>query len=108
VTLSDTRQIEVLIRLENISKRFVQLEFPTTQRVEILVHDETGKQIVRWSDDHAFEPVVAYVGINPGEHIEYTGSLSTRDFQPGRKYTVTAFFPSFEQLKAEEVIVPQS
>lgn len=108
VRLPDTRQIEVLIRLENISSRFVQLEFPTSQRIEILVQDQTGKQILRWSEDHSFEPVSAYVGINPGEHVEYAESISTRDMQPGQKYTVTAFFPSFEKLKAEEVIVPQS
>lgn len=107
VKLSDARQIEIRIRLENISRKFVQLEFPTTQRIEILIRDETGRQITQWSDARTFEPVAGFVGINPGEHVEYSTSVSTRDLQPGRKYTVVGFFPNFEKLTAEETIVPE-
>lgn len=105
--LSDVRQIDVRIQLENISKRFVQLEFPTSQRIDILIHDEAGKPIVQWSEDRAFDTGVSYVGINPGEHVEYSTTLSTRDLQPGKKYTVVGFFPNFADLKAEETIHPQ-
>ena len=108
VKLAEARQLEVRIRLENISRKFVQLQFPTTQRIEIMVKDETGKGIVKWSEDRLFENVTSYVGINPGERVDYTATVPTRDMQAGRKYTVTGFFPSFNDLKAETTIVPES
>ncbi len=108
VKLSDMRQVDVRIRLENISKKYVQLEFPTTQRFEILVSDENGKLIDQWSEDHSFESTVTYVGINPGEHVEYTATIPTRDMQPGKKYIVAGFFPNFPELKVEQTIVPEN
>ena len=108
VRLSDARQFEVRIRLENISRKFVQLQFPTSQRIELLVRDDTGKTIVKWSEDRLFENVVGYVGINPGEHVEYSANIPTRDLGVGRKYVVTGFFPSFGELKAETTIVPEA
>jgi hypothetical protein len=107
VSLAETRQVEVTLRLTNRSSRFVQLEFPTTQRFEMLLRDAGGKTLVQWSEDQAFEPTPGVVGINPGEHLEYRASLSTRDLQPGGRYTVTAFFPSREDLKAELPLAPQ-
>ncbi len=107
VSLSETRRIEAALRLTNRSARFVQLEFPTTQRFEILLRAAaTGKTLVQWSEDQAFEPTPGVVGINPGEHLEYRASLSTRDLQPGGRYTVTAFFPSRGDLKVELPLVP--
>lgn len=104
--LADTRQLNVQLRLANISNRFIQLEFPTTQRFEILVNDATGKLVTQWSEERTFEPNVGVVGINPGEHLEYDTTIATRDMKPGQKYTVVGFFPNFEQLKAQEVITP--
>lgn len=108
VKLSDVRQLQVRIRLENISKRYVQLEFPTTQRIEILVHGENGKLVTQWSEDRSFDPTVSYVGINPGEHLEYSTTIPTRDMQPGKKYIVQGFFPQFEALKTEQIVVPEA
>ena len=101
VSLSETRRIEAVLRLTNRSSRFVQLEFPTTQRFEMLLRDAAGKTLVQWSEDQAFESAPSVVGINPGEHLEYRASLSTRDLQPGGRYTITAFFPIRENLKVE-------
>lgn len=106
VRLSDVRHIEVMMRVKNISKRFVQLEFPTSQRIEILVRDEKNQLVTQWSEDRAFDPGTSYVGINPGEHIEYKTAISTRDLKAGRHYKVLGFFPNFEALRAEKVITP--
>ena len=108
VRLSDSRQIEARIRLENISRKFVQLQFPTSQRIELIVHDDAGKTIFQWSEDHIIEQTVGFVGINPGEHVEYTATIPTRDMQVGRKYTIEGFFPSFRDLKLQTSIVPES
>lgn len=107
VKLSDTRRIEVSIRLKNISRHFIQLEFPTTQRFDVTVQDETGAMVAQWSEDQPFEPVASYVGINPGEQLEYKAILATRDMLPGQSYRITAFFPSRTDLKAELTLVPQ-
>ncbi len=108
VRLSDDRQVEVKIRLRNTSKRFVQLQFPTTQRIEILVHGEGGKLVTQWSEDRSFDPAPSYVSINPGEHVEYATFIPTRDMQAGKPYTVTGFFPHHEELKAEKVLTPEA
>ena len=107
VKLSDVRQISVKISLENVSKRFVQLQFPTSQRIEILVRDDKGKLVTQWSEDRAYEQIPGYVGINRGERVEYATTISTRDLQPGKAYTVLAFLPHYEELRGEQAIVPE-
>ena len=107
VKLSDSRHLDVRITLENRSKRFVQLEFPSTQRIELLINED-GKLVTKWSDDQIFGPGPSYVGINPGERVEYASTISTRDLKAGRSYTVTGFFPSFEELTAQQTLVPEN
>ncbi len=107
VKLSDVRQIAVKISLENVSKRFVQLQFPTSQRIEILVRDEKNRLVTQWSEDRAYEQVPGYVGINRGERVEYATSISTRDLQAGRTYTVLGFMTHYEELRSEQAIVPE-
>jgi len=107
VNLSETRRVEVVIQLKNISSRFIQLEFPTTQRFEVLVRDEAGKLVSQWSEDQVFEATPGTVGINPREHLEYLGVFSTRDLRPGKRYTVKALFPNRSDLKAELSFVPE-
>ena len=104
--LSETRRMEVSIRIRNSSSHFMQLEFPTSQRIEVLMRDDRGQTVQQWSEDQAFEPVGGWVGINPGELVEYTAALSTRDLQPGKRYTVTAFLPIRNDLQAELSFTP--
>ena len=105
--LSETRQISVVVRLENTSRRFIQLEFPTSQRLDALLINDKGAVIARWSDDRVFEQTISYVGINPGEHVEYSVAVPTRDMASGNKYTLRVVFPNFEELKGEQEITPQ-
>ena len=107
IKLSETRRIEMTLRLENVSSRFIPLEFPTSQRFDVLMRDATGRVVAQWSEDRVFETVPGYVGINPGEHLDYDATLSTRDMQPGKKYTLTAIFPSRTDLKVELSLVPE-
>jgi intracellular proteinase inhibitor BsuPI len=105
--LSDTRQVAVTVVLTNKSKKFVQLEFPTTQRIEVLIRDRTGKLVTQWSEDQRFENAPSYVSLNPGERVEYSVNLPTRDLKAGQEYLVEGFFPNFEDLKAHKALVPQ-
>ena len=104
--LSEARRVEITVRLENISRKFVQLEFPTAQRVDAVLSDDKGNVIARWSDDHMFEQAVSYVGINPGEHVQYAVFVPTRDMDAGKKYTLLTLFPHFPELKVEQHLTP--
>jgi Intracellular proteinase inhibitor len=106
VNLGETRQINVTLRLQNKGKKLVQLEFPTTQRIEVLAVNSVGKQIERWSDDQAFRNEPGLVTINAGERLEYSATISTRDFAGGQEYTIQGFFPNYETLRASTKVVP--
>ena len=105
--LSETRQLEVVLTVTNKSRRAVHLEFPTTQRFEIIIRDQMGKSLVQWSDDQAFESEPGFVTINPREHVEYRASVATRDLAAGHGYIIDGFFPNYMGLKARKTILPQ-
>lgn len=105
---SEARRMQATVRLRNVSSRFIHLEFATTQRFDVLVHDNSGKLLVQWSEDQAFEAVPGHVGINPGESVEYHAAIATRDFQPGKRYTTTVYFPSHDELKVELPFTPEN
>jgi hypothetical protein len=106
IKLSETRQMKVTLQLANRTKRLVQLEFPTTQRIEVLLRSKTGKLVEQWSEDQAFANEPTLVTINPGERLEYTVNVSTRDLSAGQTYTIEGFFPNYEQLKVTKTISP--
>jgi hypothetical protein len=104
--LGEQRQAAVIIRLTNKSKRLVQLNFPTTQRIDVVVKNKAGKTIEHWSDDQRFENETGLVAINPGERLEYTAHVSTREMSAGEVYTVEGFFPAHEPLRVTGSIAP--
>jgi len=105
--LSETRQLKVTLSISNKSKKTVRLEFPTTQRFEILVRDKSGKQVVQWSEDQVFETEQTIVTINPNEHVQYDATVATRDLSAGNGYVVEAFFPKYKELKIQKSILPE-
>ncbi len=107
VMLSETRQLKVTLQLVNKGKKLAQLEFPTTQRIEVLVRNSLGKMVEQWSEDQSFAQELTLVAVNPGERLEYSVSVSTRDLVAGQSYTVEAFFPNYEQLKATKAFIPE-
>lgn len=107
VKLSDGKEIQVTLTLTNDTGRFVQLDFPTTQRVEVLLRNETGKLVTQWSEQQSFTNDPGYVSINPGEHVQYAVSISGRDLVAGKAYTIEAFFPNYENIRATRDFVPQ-
>ena len=104
--LSDARQMKVVLHVSNQSKRLVQLEFPTTQRIEVLVRSSNGKLVEQWSEDRSFANEPGMVSVNPGEHLEYSATLSTRDMVAGEAYTVEALFPQYEPLRVQKIVTP--
>jgi Intracellular proteinase inhibitor len=105
-SLDDRREVTVTFTVENRTNKLVKMDFPTSQRIEILVHDPSGKVIDKWSDDHAFQDISGVVMINPGEHIEYEQRISTRDMQPAQTYTIEASLANNPEFTKTVTVTP--
>jgi hypothetical protein len=106
--LSENREIKVTVTLLNpSSKKYVHLNFPTSQRVEILVRDGAGKVVNTWSEDQSFTNDPASVTINPGERLEYSEQVATREMAAGQPYSIEVSFPSYPDLKIADKVTPE-
>jgi hypothetical protein len=106
--LAENRTVKVTVTLFNRSaKKYVHLNFPTSQRIEVLVRDSSGKVVNTWSEDQSFTNDPASVTVNPGERLEYTVSVATREMTAGQPYTIEASFPNYGELKAQQQAVPE-
>lgn len=106
VKLPDTRAVRVTVQVVNKGKQAVQLEFVSSQRIEVFVKNEEGKVISRSSDDQKLDKEQGFLVINPEERLEYTATVATRDMAAGRAYMIEAFFPTFDQLRASRAVMP--
>jgi len=106
LTLSEVRRMDVTIKLINRGKRLVQLQFPTSQRIEVVVLDENGGKVMQWSEDQYFENAPSYLSINPGERVQYDLKVATREMVGGRKYTLETSVPGYEALKERLTLMP--
>ena len=102
VKLSEVRQLEVKITLANASKRAVALDFPTEQRIEILLKNSSDAVLTTWSENHAFEAKTGSVLINPGERIFYPETIATRELTPNKVFIVEVFFPQYPELRLRQ------
>lgn len=102
VKLSEVRQLEVKITLNNVGKRAVTLDFPTDQRIEIILRNSSDAVLTTWSDNHAFEGKASTVLINPGEHIYYPETIATRELTPNRVFIAEVFFPQYPELRVRQ------
>jgi hypothetical protein len=108
IQLSTTRQVQVTVGLYNRSKKeFVHLDFPTSQRIEILTLDSTGKVVNTWSEDQSFTSDPATITVNPGERVEYNASVPTREMSAGQPYIIQVMFPNYPDLKIEQRVAPR-
>jgi hypothetical protein len=105
-SLDDRREVTVTYEVFNRTPKLVKLDFPTSQRIEILVRDGNGKVIEKWSDDRAFQDVSGVVMINPGERIQYEERIATRDMQPGQSYTIEASLANNPEFTKTAVVKP--
>jgi hypothetical protein len=104
--LSEVRQMKVSFRLLNQGKRLVRLDFPTTQRIEVVIKTQTGKVIERWSEDRRFENDLGTVTVNPNERLEYNAQVATREMSAGDSFVVEAWMPSYDTLRASATVAP--
>lgn len=105
--LSEANRLKVTVTLINYGRKLVPLEFPTSQRIEVLIKDSTGKTIEQWSQDQAFANEPTVVTINGGERAEYSVEVATRDLSAGQSYTIEGFLPAYNTLRATQTLVPE-
>ncbi len=108
VRLSTTHALEAVVLVANKSKHSLQLSFATSQHIEVVVKTEAGNVIQRWSDDQRVEREPSFIAINPGERLEYTATISTRNMVVGKTYIIEASVPGYDAIFARKVLVPQS
>lgn len=89
-SLDGRREITAVLELANTTKRLITLEFETTKRVDFVIEDDRGVEVVRWSRDREFVEMPGVVMVNPDERVTFTGTLPTRELQAGRVYTLRA------------------
>ncbi len=100
VRVGRDRSITVAVAVNNSSKRQQTLE-NNGQRIEILLREPGGKVLTRWSESRSFDAKLTSSIVNPGEKIEFTEKISTRDLRPGGSYELVAYVPGAEdRLKA--------
>lgn len=107
LSLSDRREMDVTFVITNPTKRIQRIDYPTTQRIEIITTDSSGQVVERWSDDRSFQPEDGIVFINPGERIQYWEKVPTRDLKPGETYEVSAEVANSPDLSATAPLIPE-
>jgi hypothetical protein len=107
ISLSNNREIQATVSVYNRTKKYVDLNFPTSQRIEILVIDSAGKVVNTWSEDQSFTNDPASITVNPQERLQYVATVATREMSAGQPYTIQASFPSYPDLKVEKKVIPQ-
>lgn len=105
--LQDRHELSVTYSIHNNTKKMTRLEYPTTQRMDIVTTDSKGAVVDRWSDDRSFQPEEGIVVINPKERIEYQEKIPTREMKAKETYKVQAFTTSQEKFTTEKSVNPE-
>ena len=100
--LSETRHLGIKVTLINESKKAIELDFPSDQRIEIYLMNSAEAVLTKWSDNHAITDKPGVVLINPREHIEYNETISTRELSPDKVFIAEVFFPMYPELRIRQ------
>jgi hypothetical protein len=105
--LAGRREIGLVYAVQNRSGEVAQLEFPTGQRLEVVLADGRGRRLFLWSEDRWFEEKPSHLLVNPGERLEYEASVPTRDMEAGGSYTLEARLVGYNSTAAQSVLRPR-
>ena len=106
IDLDRVRRLAVEVVLENGGDEMATLRFPTSQRLEIQLRDASGEVLTRWSDDRAFTRSPGHLTINPGERVVYRETISLRELEAGRSYSLEVLFPGYPELRSLQTLQP--
>lgn len=105
-SLQKRNEVDAVYSIRNNTKKIIRLEFDTTQHIDMMTIDGTGKVLEQWSNDRSFEPREGLVVINPKERIEYREKVATRDFQTGESYSIKAEVVGYPDYTTTRTITP--
>lgn len=79
------RQAKIAITLTNHSNEIKKLEFPTSQKYEIIITDENNQEVYRYSEGKMFTQALEYAIIKQGESIKWEEiwDYSNKEITPG-------------------------
>lgn len=102
VKLSEVRHLKVHLTVTNKGKRPVTLDFPSEERIEIFLRNSAEAVLTKFSDNRSYEETPGTVLVNPQEHVDYDGTISTRDLTPNKVFICEVFFPQFPELRVRQ------
>lgn len=105
--LGKHREIGVVYSLRNISREVARLRFPTAQNLEVSMRGPDGRPLFLWSEDRVFTTTPSSVVVNPGERLEFSAGIPTRDMVAGRLYAVEAVLPGYPETSAAVSLRPR-
>jgi Intracellular proteinase inhibitor len=105
-SLGERRELDATYSVRNNTKKIIRLDFNTTQRIDILTFDPSGKIVEKWSEDRLFMLQEGVVIVNPKERIEYSEKVATRDMKASEPYTIKADIIGYPDYAAETIVTP--
>jgi hypothetical protein len=105
-SLAERRELDATYTVRNNAKKLLRLDFNTTQRIDILTFDPSGKTVEKWSEDRLFLLQDGVVIVNPKERIEYSEKVATREMKPREPYTIKADIMGYPNYSAEAIVTP--
>ncbi len=105
-SLAERRELDATYAVRNNTKKLIRLDFNTTQRIDILTSDASGKVLEKWSEDRGFLFQEGIVIINPKERIEYSEKVATREMKPSETYTIKADVVGYPDYTAATDVTP--
>ena len=105
-SLGERRELDATYTVRNNTNKIIRLDFNTTQRIDILTFDPSGKVVEKWSEDRLFLLQEGVIIINPKERIEYSEKVATREMKPSEPYTIKADIVGYPDYSAEAVVTP--
>lgn len=87
-----SEQVKITMRVRNIGKDIVTLEFPTSRQYDFIIKGE-DEEVWKWSRDKYFTQAFIIITINPGDSITYNSEWDQIDnignnVAPGRYWIV--------------------
>ncbi|MCM3651169.1 BsuPI-related putative proteinase inhibitor [Metabacillus litoralis] len=76
-------QAEFIITLANNSNEMKKLEFPTSQKYEIIVTDGNDQEVYRYSAGKMFTQAIEYALIKQGESVQWEEIWEYGEIMPG-------------------------
>jgi len=105
-SLSKQKDIDATYTVRNNTRKLIRLDFSTTQRIDLITTDASGKVVDRWSDDRAAQPQEGIIIINPKERIQYDEKIPTREMKPAESYTIQSEVTGYPDYTVSKTVVP--